>query len=133
MPRRASALIPPELRSRLEAERLDTLALLRALDQALVPPTHLPQPHTQQLFELDADCAEALWALDQPAGSLDLRAMLSDTLTSLHKLPDAREQVRARLPAPATPTVLTLEKAIRASLHPGEAYNDVPGRSPQSR
>lgn len=133
MPRRASALIPPELRSRLEAERLDTLALLRALDQAFVSPAHLPQPHTQQLSELDADCAEALWALDQPAGSLDLRAMVSDTLASLHELPDAREQVRARLPAAATTTVLTLEKAIRASLHPGEAYNDVPGRDPHSR
>ena len=90
MPRRASPLIPPDLRSRLEAERLDTLALLRALDQAFVSPAHLPQPQTQQLFELDADCAEALWALDQPSCSLDLTAMVSDTLASLHKLPDAR-------------------------------------------
>lgn len=126
-------LIPPELRSRLEAERLDTLALLRALDQAFVSPAHLPQPQTQQLFELDADCAEALWALDQPPGSLDFRAMASDTLASLHDLPDAREQVRARLPAAVTSKVLKLEKAIRASLHPGEAYNDVPGRDPHSR
>jgi len=133
VPRRAFALIPPELRSRLEAERLDTLALLRALDQASVSPAHLPQPHTQQLFELDADCAEALWALDQPSGSLDLRAMVSDTLASLQELPDAREQVRARLPPAATPRVLKLEKAIRARLHPGEAYNDVPGRDPHSR
>ena len=133
MPRRASALIPPDLRSRLEAQRLDTLALLRALDQAFVSPAHLPQPHTQRLFELDADCAEALWALDQPPGSLDLRAMVSDTLASLHELPDAREQVRARLPAAANPSVLTLEKTIRASLHPGEAYNDVSGRDPHSR
>jgi len=123
-------LIPPDLRSRLEAERLDTLALLRALDQAFVSPAHLPQPHTQQLFELDADCAEALWALDQPAGSLDFRAMASDTLASLHHLPDAREQVRARLPAALTSKVLKLQKAIRASLHLGEAYNDVPGRDP---
>ena len=106
MPRRASALIPPDLRSRLEAERLDTLALLRALDQAFVLPAHLPQPHTQQLFELDADCAEALWALEQPSGSLDLRARVTDTLASLH--------------------VLKLEKAIRASLHTDEAYNDLP-------
>jgi hypothetical protein len=59
--------------------------------------------------------------------------MVSDTLASLHKLPDAREPVRARLPATATPRVLTLEKAIRASLHPGEAYDDVPGRNPHSR
>ena len=133
MPRRASPFIPPDLRSRLEAQRLDTLALLRALDQAFVSPAHLPQPHTQQLFELDADCAEALWALDQPPGSLDLRAMVNDTLASLHDLPNARQQVRARLPATATTRVLKLEKAIRAGLHPGEAYNDVPSRDPHSR
>jgi hypothetical protein len=27
----------------------------------------------------------------------------------------------------------TIEKAIRARLDPGEAYNDVPGRAPHSR
>lgn len=131
--RRSSPFIPPDLRPRLEAERLDTLALLRALDQALVSPANLPQPHTQQLFELDADCAEALWALDQPAGSLDFRAMLRDTLASLDHLPRAREQVRARLPAAATPRVRKIEKTIRASLDPSEAYNDVLGRDPHSR
>lgn len=133
MPRRPSAFVPPDLRSRLQAARLDTLALLRALDQALVPPAQLPQPQTHQLFELDADCAEALWALDQPAGSLDLRAMVRDTLVSLDELPRAREQVRARLPPAANPRVPTIEKAIRARLDPSEAYNDVPGRDPHSR
>lgn len=126
-------MIPPDLRSRLEAARLDTLALLRALDQALLAPAHLPQPHTHDLFELDADCAEALWALDQPAGSLDLSAMLSDTLASLDELHEARQQVRARLPATATPRVLTLEKTIRAGLDLSQAYNDVPDGDPHSR
>ena len=133
MPRRLSPFIPPDLRSRLQAARLDTLALLRALDQALVPPAQLPQPQTHQLFELDADCAEALWALDQPAGSLDFRAMVRDTLVSLDELPHACAQVRARLPPAAHPRVLTLEKTIRARLDPSEAYNDVPGRDPHSR
>jgi hypothetical protein len=132
MPRR-STLIPPELRPQLEEARLDTLALLRALDQALVPPANLPQPHTQQLFELDADCAEALWALDQPEGSLDFKAMVRDSLASLDKLSKAREKVRARLPAAAIPTVLSLERLIRSSLDPSEAYSDVPGRDPHSR
>lgn len=80
---RRSAFIPPELRSRLEAARLDTLALLRAIDQAFLPPALLPQRQAQQLYELDADCAEALWALDQPAGSLDFKAMVRDSLRSL--------------------------------------------------
>jgi hypothetical protein len=133
VPPRRPALIPPELRSRLERARLDTLALLRALDQALVPPRQLPQPQARQLSGLDADCAEALWALDQPAGSLDFKAMVRDTLASLDNLPAAREQVRARLPAAAVPRVRSLENAIRASLDPSEAYNDVPGRDPHSR
>ena len=133
MPPRRPPFVPPELRSRLEAARLDTLALLRALDEAFVPPAHLPQPQTQQLFELDADCAEALWALDQPVASLDFKAMLRDSIASLDELPKAREQVRARLPAVAVPRILKLEKAIRAHLDHAEAYNDVPGRDPHPR
>jgi hypothetical protein len=50
--------------------------------------------------------------------------------TSLHEPPDAREPVRARLPATANPRVLNLEKALRASIHLGEAYFDVPGHAP---
>jgi len=130
---RSTPVIPPDLRARLEAARLDTLALLRALDHARLVPAHLPQRHIHDLYELDADCAEALWALDQPAGSLDLRAMLRDTLASLDELPEARQQVRTRLPATAIPRVLTLATTIRASLDPSEAYNDVPGCDPQSR
>lgn len=59
--------------------------------------------------------------------------MVRDSLASLDKLPEAHEQVRARLPAMAIPRVRSLENVIRASLDPSEAYNDVPGRDPQSR
>lgn len=106
--------------------------MLRALDHVHVPPTHL-QPQLDTLYQLDADCAEALWALDQPAGTLDLRLMARDTLVSLEALPNARAQVRARLRAAASATIHTLEPTIRASLDPREAYNDVPGRDPQNR
>lgn len=133
MPRRSLLSIPTDLRARLEAARLDTLALLRALDHLPLSPAQLPQPETHQLFELDADCAEALWALDQPAGSLNFTVMLPDTLASIEALPDARQQVRARLPTPVIPTAVKLEQAIRADLDPAEAYNDVPGRDPHSR
>ena len=133
MTKRPTPDLPPDLRARLTAARLDTLALLRALDHALVPPADLPQSHLHQLSTLDADCAEALWAMDQPAGTLDLRTMLRDTLASLNHLPDAREQVRARLPPAATSRVLTLEQTLRASLDPNEAYNDVTGRDPHFR
>jgi hypothetical protein len=130
---RASPPIPKDLRPRLEAARLDTLALLRGIDRAFIAPHNLPKHELHQLYELDADCAEALWALDQPTGSLDFRAMLRDTLASLDQLAAAREVVRARLPPAANSRVLTLEKTIRAKLDPGEAYNDVTGRDPHSR
>ena len=122
-PVKASPLIPRDLRRRLEVARLDTLALLRAADQASIAPHLLPQLELHQLCELDADCAEALWALDQSPGSLDLGAMVRDTLASLDQLPGARELVRSRLPKSANPKVLTLEKDIRVKLHPREAYN----------
>jgi len=101
------------------------LALLRAIDRAFIAPRNLPEHELHQLYELDADCAEALWALDQPAGSLDFRAMVRDSLASLDQLAAARELVRARIPSAAQPIVLTLEKSIRAKLARPEAYNDV--------
>jgi hypothetical protein len=125
-------LIPPELRPRLEAARLDTLALLRAIDQAFLSPRDLPHTELHVLYELDADCAEALWALDQPAGSLDFKAMVRDTLASLSQLPPARDAVRTRLPSASQPRVRALELTIRANLNPREAYNDIP-RSPHAR
>ena len=133
MPRRSLSAIPTDLRARLQAARLDTLALLRALDQVPLSPAQLPQRPLHRLFELDADCAEALWALDQPRGALDFTAMVRDTLDSLSLLPDARQRVRTRLPTAAIPTLAKLEQDIRAHLDPTEAYNDVPGRDPHSR
>ena len=123
---RASPPIPKNLRPRLEAARLDTLALLRAIDRALITPHKLPKQELHQLYELDADCAEALWALDQPTGSLDFRAMVRDTLASLDQLAAARELIRARIPSAAQTRVTTLENTIRAKLARREAYNDVP-------
>lgn len=131
MPLRTTPRLPPDLRARLEAARLETLALLRALDRAMIALPQLPHADLHQLYQLDADCAEALWALDQPAGSLDVAAMARDTLASLQHLPAARDVVRTRVPTP--PLVAKLESSIRAELDPREAYNDVPGHFPQNR
>src|SRR6202158_3103805 len=87
MARRSTAEIPADLRARLEGARLDLLALFRALDRMDLSPTEIPQRLIRQLFELDADYVEALWALDQPPGSLDLHGMLRDTLAALDQLP----------------------------------------------
>jgi hypothetical protein len=130
--RRRGAPALGDLRARLEHARLETLALLRALDQARLAPRELPQAALAHLAALDADCAEALWALDQPPAALAVDAMVRDTRTSLDALADARAQVRLGIPAASRPRLQTLEPLIRATLDSREAYNDVPGRDPQN-
>lgn len=132
MAHRAPAEIPAQLRTRLEAARLDLLALFRALDQMDLSPAEIPQRLIQQLFELDADYVEALWALDQPRHSLDRHAMLRDTLASLEQLPAACTQFRKYLPRRAHPTLESKEASIRKNLDPREAYTMVPGKDPES-
>lgn len=129
---RPSAEIPADLRARLETARLDLLALFRALDRMDLTPAEIPQRLIRQLFELDADCAEALWALDQPTASLDLHAMIRDTLATLEQLPKACSRFRSKLPPRAHPRLTHLEITVRKSLDPTEAYSMVPGRNPQN-
>ena len=131
MARRSTAEIPADLRARLEGARLDLLALFRALDRMDLSPTEIPQRLIRQLFELDADYVEALWALDQPLGSLDLHAMLRDTLAVLEQLPEACARFRTNLTRRAQSTLAQLEITVRRGLDPAEAYSMVPGRSPQ--
>jgi hypothetical protein len=125
--RRSSPEIPPDLRTRLEAARLDLLAMFRALDRMDLSAAEIPQRLLRQLFELDADYAEALWALDQPPGALNLRAMLRDTLAALEQLPTACARFRKNLPKRAHPILASLEPSVRNSLDPREAYNMLPG------
>jgi hypothetical protein len=82
--RRSAVEVPADLRARLEAARLDLLALFRALDRMDLTPSEIPQRLIRQLFELDADYVEAVWALDQPPGALKVQAMLRDTLAALN-------------------------------------------------
>ena len=130
--RRLPLIIPTDLRTRLETARLDLLALFRALDQINLTPLEIPQRLLRQLFEFDADYAEGLWALDQPEGILDMRAMLRDTLAALEQLTDAATRFRKHLPRRAHPILLKLEPATRQSLSPAEAYNMIPGREPHN-
>lgn len=125
-------MIPADLRTRLETARLDLLALFRALDRMDLAPAEIPQRLIRQLFELDADYAEALWALDQPAGALDLSLMCRDTVAALEQLPEASNRLRKNLPGRAHPALAKLEVTVRQSLQPNEAYNMIPGRDPQN-
>jgi hypothetical protein len=131
MSRHSQVEIPLDLRARLEAARLDLLALFRALDRMHLTPEQIPQKLIRQLFELDADYAEALWGLDQPPGKLNQRAMLRDTLAALEQLPTACSRFRKTLALNVQPALSQLELTIRVNLNPAEAYNMVPGRDPQ--
>jgi len=132
MARRSKVEIPVDLRARLETARLNLLVLFRALDRMDLSPAEIPQRLIRQLFELDADYVEALWALDQPPASLDLHAMVRDTLAALDQLPEACARFRTHLPRRAHAVLAQLEITIRGSLDPAEAYSMVPGRSPQN-
>jgi len=132
MARRSRAEVPANLRTRLAAARLDLLALFRALDRMDLTPSEIPQRLIRQLFELDADYAEALWALDQPPGTLDVKAMLRDTLAALDQLPEAFARFKKNLPPRAHPGLAQLEVTVRHSLLPAEACNMVPGPDPQT-
>jgi hypothetical protein len=132
MMKRSSTEIPSGLRARLESARLDLLALFRALDQMDLSAEDIPQRHLRQLFALDADFAEALWGLDQPRRQLNIKAMLRDTLASLNRMPAAIAQFRNGLAPRAHPLLVNLEAMIRKTLDLREAYNQIPGRDPNS-
>ena len=97
MAHRSPLEIPGDLRVRLEVARLDLLALFRALDRMDLSAAEIPQRLLRQLFERDADYAEALWALDQVEGRLDRRAMLRDTLTALDHMDFSAQEIPQRL------------------------------------
>lgn len=125
----ASVTILQDLRFRLRTARLDTLALLRALDS--VRGIMLPQRLVKALGELDADCAEALLALDRPPATLNVNAMLRDTQRSLSELPAARGALREVALQRGHTRIKEVEAQIRQRLDPAEAYNQVPGRDPR--
>ena len=130
--RHGHAEIPEDLRPRLETARLDLLTLFRALDRLNLTSDQIPQRLLRQLFELDADFVEALWALDQPPGKLNMAAMLRDTLAALQQVPAACSRLRRGLPPQIRLPLSQLELSIRTHLHPAEAYNMVPDRNPQN-
>jgi len=86
-----------------------------------------------QLFELDSDYVEALWALDQPRHSLDWHAMLRNTLASLEQLPASCTQFRKYLPHRAHPTLKSLEPSIRKKSDPRESLQHGARKRPQKQ
>ena len=122
--------LPPGFRGRLEAARLDLRALVRAADQLGI--AHDLPDETTQLFELDADFAEALHVMDLAPGGLDVRAMLRDTEASFARIAASRAEFLDSLAGPARERLEARVPAVRATLLPQDAYIDIPGRDPRA-
>ncbi|HEY3357209.1 MAG TPA: hypothetical protein VGQ83_28425 [Polyangia bacterium] len=116
------------LRPHLERARLELRALFRALDELRLA-QELPDD-LALLFDLDADFAEALWALDQPPGNLNMALMVRDTQASLAALPEARADFLALFDGKRAARVAQHVARIQAQLRPADAYLQVPGRDP---
>ena len=122
---------PAELRTELEAARLDLRALYRALDRLRLA-QDLPA-ELGRLQELDADFAEALWVLDQPRGRFDLTAMTRDTVESLARFPAARERFLALFDGLTRELLEQRVQVTRGGLSPDDAYLEIPGGTPSVR
>jgi hypothetical protein len=129
----ALAEVPGDLRARLERARLDSLVFFRLIDRLGLGPRQLPQAPLRKLMERDADCAEALRALDQPAGTLNHAAMLTDTLAVLEALPAMREAFVAALPPGAAQIMSELRPMVEAATDAAEAYNGLDDQGPGNR
>lgn len=123
--------LPPGLRQQLEDARIDLRALFRAVDQLGIA-QDLPD-ELQQLFELDADFAEALHVMDFAPRGIDVRAMLRDTFSSFEQAPVARAELLATLAASVRKRLEAHVSIVRAGLRPEDAYIDIPGRDPSLR
>ena len=93
-------------------------------------PTRPLSRELRTLFHLDADVAEALWALDQPITRFDVMAMTRDTVASLATIPEALTAFLDLLNPSAQAQLAAAVKAVRASLAPSDAYLQIPGRDP---
>ena len=130
MSRKLPASVPTTLRPRLEVARLENLALMRTLDHLHLADHLVAHPDLRDLFELDANCAEALSVLHRPPSfAIDWRKMVRETEGSLLRLSAAREKVRQLIDPADRAQLLTLEPALRESLSPTEAYNGIPGHA----
>ena len=129
---KARRRVPPNLQARLEAARLDLLALFRALDRLTLTADEIPQAELHDLFELDADFAEALYVLRQPLQGIDIEAMVRDTVASLDALPEARENLFQLLPDSSCQPLTALVENIRQTLTPQDAYQSIPGSDPRN-
>jgi hypothetical protein len=116
--KRVRDLVSPGLELELQTTRLDLLALFRALDRLGLAPKEIPQGTLHELFELDADLAEALHVLDLSPRGLDVNALVQDTKASLLRVPVTRKRLLSELAPRATAPLGGWIATIRPQLTP---------------
>jgi len=118
-----------DLQVRLEKTRRELLALFRGLDRLDVSAKEMPQKELRALMELDADCAEALWAVHNPK-RVNQVMMVNDTEESLRRVPLVRQALFSKLPKRVLVPLTDLEAQIVESLTLNDAYRNIPGMDP---
>jgi hypothetical protein len=117
------------LRPQLEQRRLDLRALFRTLDQLRLAQDMPDELH--ELFELDADLAEALCVLDRPPPGMNWNAMLEDTHNALASLDDATAAFLNTLRPALARHCAALAAQVRPTLTLEDAYLDIPRGGPR--
>lgn len=124
--------VPTALEAELKAGRLDLLAFFRAIDRLPMDARELPQRILEELFELDADYAQALSALDEPAVRINIRRMMRDTRRSLGRLAKTRSRFLESLPAWRGAQLEAKTRAVRPTLTEQDAWHSIPGKDPMA-
>jgi len=122
--------VPASWEKKLKLARLDLLALFRAIDQLPIDARELHQQTLHELFDIDGDCAEALWILDEPAVKFDMRRMMRDTRASLGCLAETRDRLMFYLTPPRQAALEDKVRAVRATLTEQDAWHAIPGKDP---
>ena len=132
MRKKPRTTVPADLRERIEAARLDSIALMRTLDRFGLADHLARTPDFLAMYELDADCAEALAVLNRPPLSMDWGAMVRDTEASLRRLPSARQRVREKLDKESRAKLVAMEPIMRVTLSRADVYDEIPGGVPEN-
>jgi hypothetical protein len=107
---------------------------MRALDRLHLADHLVDHSALRTMYELDADCGEALLVLHRPASfAIDWRAMTRDTEASLRRLPAARDRVRQLIDPGGRAQLLAVEPILRDALDPAEAYHGLPNHNADIR
>jgi hypothetical protein len=128
--RQVRSRVPRDWEETLKSARIELLALFRAIDRLPLDARELHQPTLHELFDIDGDCAEALWILDEPSEKFDMGRMMRDTRRSLGRLAETRARLIFYLPPPRAAELEAKVQAVRATLTAQDGWHAIPGKDP---